>query len=57
MTTCATCYRWLTTVATMLTGQCERCHLIDHRDPRLHPYWLHVDPDRVPKKQKELFDE
>lgn len=53
--TCATCHRWLTTVATLLLGTCERCALVDPKDKRLYPYWLVADPDRIPKIQRELF--
>ena len=27
MQTCKTCHRWLTTMATIITGYCERCLL------------------------------
>jgi hypothetical protein len=51
------CGRFLSTIATMLTGTCERCELVDPRDARLYPYWRLVDPERVPLVQRTLFCE
>lgn len=45
MSICKTCHRWLTTIATLITGQCERCLLPESADPKLfEAYWNLVDP-------------
>ncbi len=53
--TCATCHRWLTTISTLLIGQCERCLLSSSAEgkQKLAAALAALEPQLV---QKELFE-